>query len=284
MGHGLNYLFNILEDIRLSYDFDILKIQKFKPKNIKSFVKEIYSNDYAPYWHLKEKTKYLNKTKKEVCFVFLRNNLPCEDFFGEKDFRHKESNTLKKLKEKLRDKYNPYENNIRSHNHIIHATDSEFQADKLLKYLGYKEGVNLFIKEHKFINIPYYLKGFKKFKVKNISCEKLNCSVIEGESWTKFKVKNLKIQDSPQFLGLTNLKIYEEYIKKFIGGPLQDDYNIQKFKKMTKEFKYLQAPYENSLILVEKKGEYYQVLDGLHRACIHFSNGNKNIKVCELIR
>ena len=203
----------------------------------------------------------------------------------EGDFRHKESLSLKQFKEELRDKYNPYENLIRSHNHVIHATDSESQTEHMLNYLGYKEGVSLFLSEHNFINVPYYLKGYSNFLFKEVSTDDLYCNIIEGESWDKYKIKKVKIEESPQYLGLiTNMDIYKIYVDKYIGGPLQEDYNLDRYKKIYEEFKYLKKPYETSFILVEKINDKYIVLDGLHRACSHIKNANKKIKVCQLIK
>ena len=142
-GHGLEKFNDILNDIGANKNFKILKIQKHKPKSMRLFVKEMYSYDYAPFWHLKAKTKYLLKTEQEVCFIFIKNLDPNEDYFGENLFRHKESLTLKVFKEELRDKYSPYENGERTHNHVIHATDSEAQTEHMLKYLGYEDGVNV---------------------------------------------------------------------------------------------------------------------------------------------
>ena len=158
-GHGIEYFNDILNDIRANKNFEIQKIQKHRPKSMKSFVKEMYSYDYAPFWHLKAKTKYLLKTPQEVCFIFIKNLNPNEDFLDEGSFRHKESLTLKKFKEELRDKYNPYENDKRTHNHVIHATDSQEQTEHMLYYLGYEEGVDLFESENSFVDLPYYLKG-----------------------------------------------------------------------------------------------------------------------------
>ena len=73
----------------------------------------MYAYDYAPFWHLKDKSKYLMGTKNEVCFIFIKNNHPNIDFYGEKNFRHLESKTIKAFKEMIRDKYNSYENGIR---------------------------------------------------------------------------------------------------------------------------------------------------------------------------
>jgi hypothetical protein len=284
-GHGIKYLKDILKDIRENENFEILKIQRHNPKSIKSFVKQMYSYDYAPFWHLKNKTKYLLKSSNEVCFIFIKNLNPNEDYLDEGDFRHKESLSLKKFKEELRDKYNPYENLIRSHNHVIHATDSESQTEHMLNYLGYNEGVSLFEAENNFIDAPYYLKGYFNLLFQEISVDDLYCNIIEGDSWNKYNTKKVKVEESPQFIGLTrNMNIYKLYVDKFIGGPLQEDYNLDRYKKISSGFEYLKSPYETSFILVEKMNDKYLILDGLHRACSHMKNGNKKIKVCQLVK
>ena len=198
-GHGLKYFDDILREIREKKSFKVLRIQRYKPKNLKKFVKEVYSYDYAPFWHLKAKTKYLLKTEQEVCFIFIKNLDPNEDYFGKNLFRHKESLTLKVFKEELRDKYNPYENGEKTHNHVVHATDSQEQTNHILRYLGYKEGVKLFDKPAKIVGMPYYLKGYSKFYFTVLKVEDILCNVIDGESWDNFSSKSVEIEQSPQY-------------------------------------------------------------------------------------
>ncbi|ELA8120761.1 TPA: hypothetical protein I7247_14780 [Vibrio vulnificus] len=282
-GHGIHYLEDILELIRGHDGFNIIKIEKHVPKNLKKFVKEMYSYDYAPFWHLKEKTKYLNTTKKEVCFIFVENIKPNEDYLDEGEFRHIESLTLKAFKEELRDKFNPYLDGVRTHNHVIHATDSESQTNHMLKYLGYESGVEAIKRSKKIIETPYYLKSASLAKIKSINIDNLYCSVVSGESWDNFDKKTVPIQESPQFLGLTqNMDIYISYIKKYRGGALQEDYNVKRFQELSKSFEYLSPPYENSYVLVSLNDDKYVILDGLHRACYHFIKGNREIKVCQI--
>ena len=284
-GHGLKYFNNILNDIRVNRDFEIVKIQKHKIKSMKAFVKEIYSYDYAPFWHLRAKTKYLLKTPQEVCFIFIKNFNPDEDFLDEGSFRHKESLTLKAFKEKLRDKYNPYEHEKRTHNHVVHATDSQEQTEHMLHYLGYKEGVNFFECENGFVDLPYYIKGHNNFELKVIQVDKLFCNIIEGKDWDNFSSKIVPIKESPQYKGLSeDMSLYEEYINKYLGGALQEDYNIGRYKKVYEEFTYLQDPYQNSFVVVKKIKNKYIILDGLHRACSHVHQGNRGIKVCQILK
>ena len=77
-GHGLRYRKKILRMIRKRNFISILRILYYKPKSIKRFVKMIYSCDYAPFWHLEGKTRYLLNTKPEVVFIFFCNKKPKE--------------------------------------------------------------------------------------------------------------------------------------------------------------------------------------------------------------
>jgi hypothetical protein len=282
-GHGLPKLDNILKDIRNKNEFEILKIQKYKPRSIKRFVKEIYSYDYAPFWHLKDKTRYLRKTPKEVCFIFFKNTFPNEEYLGENNFRHKESLTLKKFKEELRDKYNPYVQGERTHDHVIHATDSQEQADYILKYLGYKEGVTVFRNPTRIFDCPYYIEKSNKYRFRQIKVSKLYCNIVEGKSWDDCETKAVPITNSPQYIGLTeNMEIYKNYINRYRGGPLQEDYNLERFLKLKYNFNYLSQPHCSAFVIVAEINEKYLVLDGLHRVCIHISQKNNEIKVCQV--
>jgi hypothetical protein len=281
-GHGLKYFDDILREIRENKSFKVLRIQRYKPKNLKKFVKEVYSYDYAPFWHLKEKTKYLLKTPNEVCFIFFENLHPDEDYLDVGYFRHKESITLKKFKEGLRDKYNPHKNYQRTHNHVIHATDSQEQTKSILKYLGFDKGLDTFTKYSKCINNPYYIKNLHKLNIFNINCSELYCNVVEGDAWDNYKIITKNVYDSPQYIGLMgDMKTYEAYIDKFLGGPLTEDYNVNRYKRLSKEFKYLESPYATSYVIVKNVQGRLIIQDGLHRACNHIKQGYEKITICE---
>lgn len=282
-GHGLKHFNDILRKIREQKNFKILRIQRYKPNNLKKFVKEVYSYDYAPFWHLKEKTKYLLKTPNEVCFIFFENLYPDEDYLDVGYFRHKESMTLKKFKEDIRNKYNPYENNVRTHNHVIHATDSQDQTKKILEYLGFNQGLKIFTKNNQFINSPYYVKNLNKLSIFNIRCSDLYCNVVEGDTWDNYKIITKNIYDSPQYIGLMgDMKIYEAYIDRFLGGALTEDYNVNRYKRLSKKFRYLESPYATSYVIVKNVHRKYIIQDGLHRACNHIKQGHKEITICEI--
>ncbi len=280
--HGMRYFDNILSAIKDDENFDILKIVKYKPKNIKKFINEMYSFDYAPLKHLKSKTKYLLKNSGDVCFIFIKNLNPDEDYLGENDFRHKESLTLKRFKDKLRIKYNAYKNGEMTHNHILHATDSESQTNNILFYLGYKDGVKMFDKST-VIDMPYYLQEHNKFEIIELNTNEIYCNIVVGDSWDNCTSKTVKIKESPHYIGLTqNMNIYKDYIDKYLGGALQEHYNLERYANLAEDFDYLSNPYETSLVIVDEKQDKFIVQDGLHRISAYIKQGHKKIKVCKL--
>ena len=280
-GHGMKYLNQILEDIANHESFEIKRIIKHRPRTIKKLVKEVYAYDYAPFWHLKDKSKYLMGTKNEVCFIFIKNNHPNIDFYGEKNFRHLESKTIKAFKEMIRDKYNSYENGIRSHDHVLHATDSQEQTHYLLKYLKYYDGINSLEQENNNLEIPFYVKGFNSFSIKEIECSDLFCNIAYGKSWEKFKIKRVNIRESPQYLSLIDgIEIYKNYIQRFLGGPLKQYYSINRYEELKSSFNYLIEPFNQSFVVVSRDADGFLVLDGLHRSCLHIYQNKKKIKVC----
>jgi hypothetical protein len=280
----MKYLHSILKIVNGNEDFDILLVKKYSPKNIKSFVKEVYSFDYAPFWHLKSKTEYLLKTKMEVCFIFIRNKNPDIDYFGENNFRHEESVKLKGLKEELRKSFNPRDEfgNV-THDHVIHATDNESQADKMLKFLDYELGANTFDEIHSPIESPFYLRAYNHWELIKIEIGELMCSVIEGESWKNYKVALEPLENSAQYKGLKyGMGHYQEYLDKFIGGPLTMYYDTVKFDSLSNNFQYLSAEFETSYIQVLADNDNYIIVDGLHRAAICMHQGLKEVVVCKM--
>lgn len=280
-GHGMKYFDEILQGIEEHKNFEILKIVKHLPKSQKHLVKEVYSFDYAPFSHLKSKTKYLLKVNKEVCFIFIKNLSPKEDFFGVGQFRHVESVSLKEFKEKLRDKFNPYENGVRTHNHVIHATDNQTQTHYLLKYLGYRKGISIFIEEKKLFNFPDFITQQTPLSIIKIDYNNIVCNIVVGESWNSYSLEEVEVKKSPHFLSLSKgTDIYNKYWRKFIGGPIKAYYSPIKFSLLQTEFEYLKAPYNQSYVIVQKKGEKYLIVDGLHRAALHFYKENSSIIAC----
>lgn len=273
-GNGLEYKTQIINETRNHPDFEIIKIYNYKPKNIKKFVKAVYSFDYAPFYHLKEKTKYLLTTKAEVVFIFFKNNNPDEDYLDDGDFRHIESLTLKKFKDELRNKFNERKADIKTENHVIHASDNQEQTDYILKYLGFNGGIEFINKKPNiYIKAPYHLEQFKNFTLKMVDIDNVYCSVINSEgNSTRASVFN--IQESPHYKTLINQdKSYEDYFNKYQGVFLQEDHCEDQFLNLNKNLNYLKGNNYNDYIIVSKLNNKYIIVDGLHRAAILKYNG-----------
>lgn len=267
-GHGLAFKKEILNLIRQQPDLEIKKLIAHRPKSIKHLVRAVYSFDYAPYFHLRSKTRYLMDTPKEVLFVFVKNLNPDEDWIGQGEFRHVESKTLKPIKEEIRNMYNDRINGKRTENHVIHASDNELQTSHILNYLGV-ESLSYLSETTPVLNLPSYIEKYETFTIEIVDIESLKCLLLTGDRFN-YKTKLCNISESPHFLCLgKDHSIYQEYIDRFIGGPLKQDYSLERFLKLAYEFEYLQNQKSSKYIIVKPISEnQYLILDGLHRASI----------------
>jgi len=280
-GNGIQYKWEILDILRGKEFLEIIRIKDYYPRNIKKFVKAIYSYDYAPFQHLKAKTKYLMKSKAEVTIIFVINKNPQEKSFGEGDFRHIECINIKSIKEEIRNKYNPRVNGKRTEEHVIHATDNESQVDYILKYLGHPEGID-YLKNvpNPLLNIPYFIPKFDEFTIKKVDFSQIYCNILTGNR-LKYKTKTHAIEESPQYRCLNgDIDVYKSYLFTFLGGPLTANYSVERFMDLANNFVYLEKPYDNNYILVKEfRSKEYLIQDGLHRASILKHRGLKNIPV-----
>ena len=264
-GNGLQYGNEIVQHIRAHPDFDVIHILSHKPKSISVFVKAVYSFDYAPFWHLEGKTQYLLSTDPEVKLIVFKNNNPDEDYLGEGEFRHLESMTIKRFKEKLRDLYNERKNDRRSENHVIHATDNQKQTDYLLRYLGYEDGLKTILEySNDYLKSPWHLGNISRYTIEQVDINDIRCRLI-----VRGKNRIAPIEDSPHYNTLVNdNNCYEDYVNEYQGTHFQDNHSSIKFKKLANKFEYLSDGFESAYICVRKNNDIYTVCDGLHRLAI----------------
>lgn len=279
-GHGLVYRDNILDILRKTKAINVLWIQNHYPSNIKKFINTIYSYNYVPVSHLREKTKYLLHVPPEIIFIFFKNNNPDERFIGEGQYVHTECVKIKNLKEKIRNMYNPREDNERTEHHIIHASDNEIQVEHVLKYLGYKGIEFLKNRPNRNIELNPFLSVFSSFSIRLVNSAQLYCNILQG-TMKDFRLKKVRINQTPHYACLLgNTDLYNQYRKRFLGGPLQCDYSIDKFHILSKNMRYLRHPYATSYIVTEEfETNKYLIIDGLHRASILLFNNNKSFPV-----
>jgi len=275
-GHGMPYkdkIFNILENHE---KLEILYVMDHEIKNIKKFIKEIYAHDYAPFYHLKTKTRYLLKTPKVVRIIIVKTKTPDIDFFGKLDFRHEESRTIKEIKEHIRNQYNPRENGKRSEHHVIHACDNPHQLNQLLLYLNYK--YSDFDNANQAFSIPFYLGKKTELLLKKVSINQLYANILMGNAPHAYTTLSV-LDQTPHYKALTQSpEIYANYLNQYIGTYLKTYYSVEKFIELSKDLSYLTGKYRNNYILTKEiKPNQYQILDGLHRASILNFKGKKEI-------
>lgn len=280
-GHGIKNQKEILKLIALDDDFEIKLILKKHIKNIKKFVKLVYKYDYVPYHHLKSKTEYLLNSPKEVIFIFVKNKKPQEVWKLGHGTGHVESEKISTYKNIIRDKYNSRQNNRRTENHVIHASDNEAQAHHMLKFLGYKEGIYQFDRhQDKPFNVPHFIDCFNKYRLRRVKARNLICNIISSNGG----LEQVSIKDTPQYNFLLGCQEeYDNYIEKNKGVGLKAFYDLESYLNMSQGFRYLEEGFERDYIIVRKIQKKYLVLDGLHRASILLNQDQDVINVMEII-
>ncbi len=272
-GNGLQYKDKIIKLIEAEKSFEILKFYRYKPKYLKDFIENVYAYDYAPIEHLREKIKYLYTTKNEVFLIFIRNNEPDEDYFGEGSFRHIESRKLKAFKENIRNLYNERKADRRTENHVIHASDNEMQTDYMLKYLGFSQGTDIF-KKHQIFSIPYHITPSNNIKCHYVNIDDLYANILTGSDINVIAVPT-KLVDTPHYKTLKNhTNDYQTYLDAYQGNYMQDYYSYDKFINLYKHFDYQK---NNNYIIVKNINGKLMILDGVHRA-VSFKVKNEETK------
>lgn len=279
-GHGIPHLEEILEAIRRERDLEILTILRHRPRNLGKFVRVVYSCDYAPFEHLESKTRYLLSVPAEAVFVFVRNRDVQDEICGDGAHRHLECMRIKALKESIRDAFNPRRESVRSEDHVVHASDNTLQTDRILKYLGYREGIE-FLRSggHSMLDqIPHHIPSMRSFAVRRITMSKLVCKLLkkncDRDAPLRFEIRS--INESPHFECLEgNSQIYDDYYERLRGLVLTDDHCAENLLRLAEQFEYLAPPHETAYILSRyvPESDQYLVIDGLHRASILASQG-----------
>ena len=270
-GHGMQYKDEILAILRQYPSLEIVRLEQHRPKSIARFVRQVYSYDYAPFEHLRAKTRYLLSTPPDLLVIFALNSDAREITRGRGAFRHLECERTKALKEDIRDRFNPRrEDGRRTEDHVIHASDNESQVDHMLKLLGHKEGLGFLQRvPNRVVDAPYYLRRFTRYTIRCVSTDQLRCHIWAGPSEQRVK-SMVKLEDTPQFKCLCgDAAVYQQYLDAYLGRALTQDYSVDNLQRLAAELDYLSAPYESSYILAAPSDEDTLVIqDGVHRACV----------------
>lgn len=237
----------------LRNNFDIIMIHRHTVDNMGRFIDDVYACDSYPIKHLRSKTRYLLTTPKEVAFVLVRNNNVNEEMVGKGAFRKPQCQFVQSIKRLLRKLYNPGD---KPEHHIIHGTDYESQIHHLLGVFGLKK-LSYYLRNEG-TQFPYHLEK-KPYTVVRVHIEDLMCSIVGTGP--------IRVKDSPHYrFAMEQEADYREYFDKYWGYQLKEDHWPERFHELLHGLLFNPIIIHGTLIL-----------DGLHRASILLSRGNKTI-------
>lgn len=285
--NGFNHTDDILQILRDEKDIEIIFIQRKKFTNMRDFVFKLYGCDSVPISHLESKLHYLYKSTPEVINIFVKNYNPQEVFVGTPPFRKIQCEYIVKIKNKIRNQYNPRHldptfhipplNAGVSHEHVIHASDYEEQVDYYLKMLGIKKGISYLENDDDGLAFrkPYHLKRPDRYSFRRIPISSLLANIlvdVDGQTTSKL----MPIEETPHYKFLRNEnKSYQNYLRKYQYTYLLDDHSEKRFMELcslsTEEIEQI------SPVIVKPFGEKYIILDGVHRAAIYLYKESKKI-------
>jgi hypothetical protein len=289
--HGFKYIEQILDIIRDHPNIIIQRIFRKNIDNLDKFINHIYKLDKASYSHIQAKSRYLRKIGSEIFIIFVKDTKTEYKYKNDHKYSYKETY----LKWFIRLMFNPktqdkkiniteelINNGIKSaknwpsfltHNHIIHSSDIEEETQLVKDYFNLKKicfG----------LNGNDYL-GIKK-EIKEINISDIVCNIVSDDCKTIKECVN--IIDTPHYKYLLgNYKTeYNKYILNNLGKIITYDNMSGSYDKLIKNFNYgFVIENEPSFIICSynHKVKKYQIIDGLHRACILIKNNEKNIKI-----
>jgi hypothetical protein len=286
--NGFCHIDDILNIIRKEMNLNIIFIQKYCFNNMHDFVMKLYGCDTVPIEHLEAKLNYLYNLPPEVINIFVENLNPQEEIIGDPPFRKIQCQHLIEIKNNIRNLFNPKHSNPNfrippldygvSHEHVIHASDYEEQVDYYLKILGHKEGIGYLINDNYGLTFskPFYIPRPKSYSFEKIPINLIKANIL-FTTHKEVEKKVLPIKDTPHFQALSSdIQIYKNYLYTYRFTYLCDDYSVDKFLKMKTlrqdEIKKI------SPIILNKSGDSYIILDGVHRAAVMLLNGFPEIE------
>ena len=281
-GNGLPYIEAILEILRGEDNIEIIRIESRQIKNMKKFVFDSYACDSVPIEHLRSKLRYLFKERSDIVIAFIKNLAPEENYFGEGAFRHRQCAYINRIKQRIRDLFNPRNDGVRTEEHVIHASDYEEQVDYFLRMLGHSEGIEFLHEDptalpfHK----PYHIPRPKEYTFRTLPIKNLRASILVSFESKGFKTKLVKVSDTPHFRSLKHRgRDYIDYLERFRYTLLTDDYSWKKLLQMNQlSLSQIQA---FAPILVAPLECGFRILDGIHRAAVALNHNLEKIRCVE---
>ena len=286
-GHGIRFLTGIMDTINESSDVDILAVEKKKIYDMNEFIERVYTKEWpsVPKEHTLSKTRFLldSRIPNYAAIILVMNKNPQVRIQENKDprFRMPESGTIKEIKTKIRERFDPNKGGRgliplipgrHPDQHIVHASDFEEQVTGILEVFGMKEYDSWFA----YWKNKYEPPCRTNVRVETVSLENVFLRLLNPDGGTH----PFSIVDSPHYRFLKGeSEPYEQYWERFMGIYLKEDHTPATFRALAQDFEYLRKPYTTSYVRVSKRGNKYFSIDGDHRLCILKEQGKEKIKV-----
>jgi hypothetical protein len=286
-GHGIDYLHEMVGLIGEDEDLDVLCVKKKNINDLEKFISDIYAKEWpsVPKEHTFAKTRFLYYVPKVVAIILVMNRNPKVRTQDNKNplFRMPESETIKNVKNKIRERYDPNKGGrgqtqvVPRYNpdqHVVHASDFPEQVQNALDVFEIQ-------------NVEHWMQYWKDkhFPEQTVINDKkvVVCDINNIYLRIMDYNRNLivsEIEQSPHYQYLCGSKeAYKLYWKIYCGDILKENHSPSSFKRLASNFRYLQSPFLNSYIQVEKHGERFYSANGDHRLAIMKYLGHKFIQV-----
>lgn len=262
--NGEDHLYEIVQNLDNEKSCEPVIVQLLNFRSHNKIIKQVYNDDYSPRHHLKTKLKYL-KQYQSYCFLIICrfNEVPRYEFVGSSQFRHIENIDINKIKQRVREKFNPRDQagNL-THNHVIHAFDNQLSGSLFCKKFspGFEKKIN---NRHKYdMNVG----SLQSIELKKLYCHNFDQNEI---------IRKVSVSESIHFEFLAHRsRVYEDYIRSHLGRRIKYWHSPSKFEDLLETIDKKSSEIEP--ILVSKNN---LILDGLHRAAIYMYLGYTKAKV-----
>lgn len=287
--HGFKYIEQILDIIRDHPQMKIQRIFRRKIDNLNKFINHIYKLDKASYSHIQAKSEYLKKIGNEIFIIFVRDINTTYKYKNQHKYSYHETY----LKWYIRLLFNPKTKNeniniteelinkgiesaknwpsFLTHNHIIHSSDIEEETQLVKDYFNLNE-ISFSLIGNNYLDI--------KKTIKEINIYDIVCNIVSDDC--KTIKKWISLTETPHYKYLLgNYKTeYNKYILNNLGKIITYDNMSGSYDKLIKDFDYGKVIENEPSYIICKyipNIKKYQILDGLHRACILINKRKKNI-------
>ncbi len=272
--HGLRYVDEIIAKLEDDPDWTILMARMVRGFSPETFILKVYGCDTYPLEHLYDKIRYLKLLPGNALFIFVKCHNTDGRVMGSGAFRAWQADKMVTFKRYFREKYNPRNpDGSTGHDHVIHGTDNESQTDYMLKLLGYADGIRIFEREVPFA-MPHHIQWTGKYRLTSLPLASLRANILfrdEGHVVSRF----VRLEETPQYLGVTVPDIYKKYLEEFQYTYLCDHYSHRKYSAL--QLVDIVRLLRKNPVLVRRSGDNYALLDGVHRASVALAKGVQTI-------